>query len=52
MLLLLLSQEVPVSPSLTVICLPNLVLPQLSQSLSENQHNMMNKFCKMMKIFV
>jgi len=27
------------------------VLLQLSQSLSENQHNMMNKFCKMMKIF-
>jgi len=29
-----------------------LVLLQLSQSLSENQHNMMSKFCKMMKIFV
>jgi len=29
-----------------------LVLLQLSQSLLENQHNMMNKFCKMMKIFV
>jgi len=28
------------------------VLLQLSQSLSESQHNMMNKFCKMMKIFV
>src|SRR6266850_4526272 len=30
----------------------HLVLVQLSQSLSENQHNMMNKFCKMMKVFV
>ena len=39
----------------TVYTLPRpiqVVLLQLSQSLSENQHNMMNKFCKMMKVFV
>src|SRR6267142_5132146 len=48
---LFLSPSLPFSWPPCIKAMPPLVLLQLSWSLSENQHNMMNKFCKMMKIF-